>query len=179
MIRSKWIAGSVILAVVMILLFGGSLVLLKKWDSRQGQVGQREPLPSLRYCSSRQVEPCILSFNLDSDGTMVIHLLIENSSPPDFYLKIRQAGRESIYKCRKVKGFSNNISCTGEAMPVGEVLQFLLISTDGNTPLAEGTFPIIGLALATPEIAPTATASTPLTPASTDQETPTPEPIFP
>ncbi len=37
-------------------------------------------------------------------------------------------------------------------MPVGEALSFLLVSAEEDMELAEGTFPIIGLAIATPEI---------------------------
>ncbi|HLO30316.1 MAG TPA: hypothetical protein VK249_14325 [Anaerolineales bacterium] len=149
--RNRLIVGLVILAVFMILLLAGSLILLMEWNSRPVHISGRKPLSHLGYCSSMQVMPCILSFSLGSDGKMVINVLTK-SSAPDFYLKIRNATLENIYECQKVKGFSTQVSCTGEASPPGDVLQFLLVSTDGNTPFAEGRFPVIGLALATPEI---------------------------
>jgi hypothetical protein len=63
-------------------------------------------------------------------------------------------------------------------MPVGETLQFLVISKRKDIPLAEGRFPIIGLALATPEVAPTPLSETPFTPIPTDDSfTVTPTPI--
>jgi len=91
---------------------------------------------------------------------MVINILTKSSSP-DFYLKIKHDAIESIYECQKVKDFSINISCVGEAVPLGDVLQFLMISTNEDIPFAEGRFPIIGLALATPEIYLTPTSSPP------------------
>ena len=139
-------------AVLLILVISGSVILIREWKSGQAQVGHRSPLPGLGYCSSKQITPCILSFNLDSHGNMVINMLTDGRSAPNFYLKIQQDGGENIYKCQKVKGFSTSVACVGESMPVGEVFQFLMISTRDDTLLAQGSFPIIGLALATPEI---------------------------
>jgi hypothetical protein len=51
---------------------------------------------------------------------------------------------------------STNFSCRGETLPIGEPLQFLMLSKK-NIPLAEGSFSIIGLPIATPEIAVTPT----------------------
>jgi hypothetical protein len=83
---------------------------------------------------------------------MVINLLTDSSSSPSFYMKVKHNESESVYKCQKVKGFSTSVFCVGEAMPPGELLQFWIISTDEDVLLAEGGFPIIGFALATPEI---------------------------
>jgi len=156
--------GLMILAVLIILVTVVSVSLFSNWNSRRGHVNQRTPLLSLGYCSTKQVKPCILSFTLDSDGSMSINIQIDSSSPPDFYLKVRQDEGESIYKCQKVKGFSTSVACIGKALPPGEVLQFLMLSTDEDILLAEGSFPIIGLAVATPEIVLTPTPRTPLTP---------------
>lgn len=82
---------------------------------------------------------------------MLINILTDQRLA-NFYLKIRQGEHETIYECEKVQGFSTNLACTGEKMPVGEALSFILVSTKENIPLAEGTFPIIGLAIATPDI---------------------------
>ncbi len=156
----RLIMGLVILAMFMILAISGSIILLREWNSRQTHIGGRKPLLSLDYCSSMQVKPCILSFNLDPNGNMVINLLTKSSSP-DFYLKIKHNAIESIYECQKVKGSSPHVSCVGEAVALGDVLQFLMISTNEDIPFAEGRFPIIGLALATPEIYSTPTSSPP------------------
>lgn len=144
-------AGLIILAVFMIVFMGGSILLLRQWNSKQVETGQREPLPGLSYCTSSEIRPCVLAFNQDMNGNMVINLLTDARSP-NFYLKIRQNEREHIYQCQKVQGFSSNFACTGEKMPVGEAFSFVMVSTKEDMPLAEGTFPIIGLAIATPEI---------------------------
>jgi hypothetical protein len=132
-------------------------VLRREWKSRQAGTGHREPLPRLAYCSPLQTRPCILSFNLEADGELAINLRTENLSPPDFNIKIRRGESENFYVCRRTSRFSLSVICTGEAMPVGEALQFLMLSKKDNGLLAEGTFPIIGLALATPELASTPT----------------------
>ena len=149
--RNRLIAGLAILAVFMILVVFGSNLLFKEWNNRQPQIGQREPLPSLSYCSSSQIRPCILAFNLDADGKMIVNVLADGSSAK-FYLKIKKDGQDNTYKCQKVQGFLTNFFCTGEKMPVGEAFSFIIVSTEDNIPLAEGTFPIIGLAIATPDI---------------------------
>jgi hypothetical protein len=82
---------------------------------------------------------------------MVINLLTDRRAT-NIYLKVKQDERETTYECQKVEGFSTNLACTGEKMPVGEALSFVIVSTDEDIALAEGTFPIIGLAIATPEI---------------------------
>lgn len=149
--RNRLIVGLVILAVFMILVISGTIILLRQSNSRQAGTGHREPLQALSYCSSNQIRPCILSFSLDADGKMVINMLADRRAT-DVYLKTRQGERETKYPCEKVQGFSTNLVCTGEQMPVGEALSFLLVSAEEDMELAEGTFPIIGLAIATPEI---------------------------
>lgn len=157
--RDQWITRISIL--IAFLLFGMG-ILLSRRESRigQAQIGQREPLPSLGYCSTGQVGPCILSFNLDLDGKMVINILTNRSSP-DFYLKIKRDEIENTYDCQRTKGFLNTVSCTGETVPLGVAFQFLILSTNEDILLAEGRFQVIGLALATPEIYSTPTRSHP------------------
>lgn len=122
-----------------------------EWKGKQGNVEHREPLPGFGYCSSSQVRPCVLSFNLNLDGTMLINILAKGYSE-DFYVKIKQDGDEHVYTCKKAEEYSTSVSCTGEAMPIGQTLSFLIVAPEGDTTLAEGSFPIIGMALATPEI---------------------------
>ena len=147
--RNRLIAASVVLTVLMILLIYGLLW----WQSRQSGTGQRSPISDLGYCSSNNARPCIASFSLDSDGNMLVNVLTSGLSFPNFYLKIIHSKGENIYECEKVKKFSTSVYCIGEAMRLGEVLHFMLISVDGEATLAEGQFAIIGLALSTPEFA--------------------------
>jgi hypothetical protein len=83
---------------------------------------------------------------------MVVNVLTDPSTPSDFYLKIRQAEAENIYECQNVQGLSTSFSCTGEQMPVGDPLEFLIISKKEDLTLAEGNFPIIGMSVATPDL---------------------------
>lgn len=147
--QNRWLAATVILAVLIILLIYGLLW----WQSRRSGTGQRSPISDLGYCSSNDARPCIASFSLDSDGNMLVNVLTSGLSFPDFYLKIIHSKGENIYECEKAKRFSISVYCTGEAMRLGEVLHFMLISVDGEATLAEGHFAIIGMALSTPEIA--------------------------
>ena len=153
--RNRLIAG-VAIAVVLIILFVYGLVQRR---GEQPRAGQRSPLAEVAYCSSEEVRPCIVSFGLDSDGNMLVNILTPKTSFPAFYLKIVHKDGESLYECQKVKNFPENVYCIGETMPLGEVLQFLLISKRDESLLAEGKFAIIGLALPTPEAEDQLTAS--------------------
>jgi hypothetical protein len=149
--RNRLIVGLFILAVFLTLVISGSIILRRQWNSRQAQTGQREPLPGLSYCSMNQLRPCVLSFSVDATGKMIVNLLADRRAT-NIYLKVKQNERETRYECQKVEGFSTNLSCTGEKLPVGEAFSFLVVSTEEDVELAEGTFPIIGLAIATPDI---------------------------
>lgn len=148
--RNRLIVGLIILGVFLTLIISGSILLLRQWDSSPAETGRREPLQGLRYCSSNQIRPCVLAFHLDAGGEMVINLLTDRRAT-NVFLKVKQGEREAIYECQKVQGFSTNLDCRGEKLPVGETFSFVLVSATDNRPLAEGTFPIIGLAIATPE----------------------------
>ncbi|MBN2116858.1 MAG: hypothetical protein JW730_09815 [Anaerolineales bacterium] len=148
--RKRWITGAVLLVLLLILCISGTTLAWKEWKGEPGSVGTHEPLPGFGYCSSRPSRPCILSFRSNWSGDMVINLLV-NGSSPDFHIKIRHAEGEYIYECKRARKYSINVSCTGETLPVGETFSFLVISTEAGTTLAEGSFPIIGMALATPE----------------------------
>lgn len=157
--RDQWIT-RISLLLVLLFLAVGAFLSRQESQSRQPQIGQREPLPSLGYCSAEQITPCILSFNLNGNGKMVINILPSRSSA-NFYLKIKEDHVENMYDCQRTKGFSDTVSCTGPSVPLGIGFQFLILSVEKDTLLAEGRFPVIGLALATPEIYLTPTPSRP------------------
>ncbi|HMB22123.1 MAG TPA: hypothetical protein VKP08_04800, partial [Anaerolineales bacterium] len=102
------------------------------------------------YCSSLRTKPCILSFNLNKDGDMLINVLTD--SLQDFYIKISDEESEHNYECQRVREYSTHVTCTGETLPVGKTLNFLVVSKKDEAPFAQGDFPIIGMALATPQI---------------------------
>jgi hypothetical protein len=148
--RKRLIAGGGLLVFLMILFVSGASF-LNEWRSKPGEVANRAPLPGLGYCSAQQSRPCILSFQLHPGGGMVMNILARGYSQ-EFYVKVRQAQQEYIYECKKTERYSIQVTCTGETLPVGEALSFRIISSAENTTLAEGSFPVIGLALATPEV---------------------------
>ena len=176
--RSRWLTASVIVAVFIILLIYGML----GWQSTGSGVGEREPIPGLAYCSSNEARPCIASFSLDPHGQMLVNVLTPGLSFPAFYLKIVQNEGENVYECKKRERFSTSVYCIGAAMRLGEVLQFMLTSVDGEITLAEGQFAIIGLALATPEFAdlsPTVDPTASATPGGLKTPTPIRTPATP
>jgi hypothetical protein len=149
--RKRLIAGAVLLVILTILCISGSSLLLNEWRGKRGQVGHRVPLAGLGYCSSQQVRPCILSFNLNPGGGMLINVLVRGSTP-DFYVRVKHDGGEDMYACRHAGLYSTRVLCTGKTMPVGKTMSFRLVSIEEDTTLAEGSFPIIGMALATPQV---------------------------
>lgn len=173
--------GAVVLVALILLLTYGLI------QGRKGQprAGQKSPLIELSYCNSDNVRPCIVSFSLDSDGNMLVNILAPGPSFPAFYLKIVHEKGESLYECQKVENFPSNVYCTGETMQVGKILQFLLLSKNEDTILAEGSFAIIGLALPTPEnqltVSPTLTPTEEqgLTTATPTRVKATPSPSYP
>ena len=163
------------ISVLLILIISGFLV-FKGRQSEQAHIDRRVPLQRLSYCSSDQVTPCIVSFSLDSNGNMIVSFLTAGAFYPDFYLKIKQDEETHIYNCQKVNKFATSVYCTGAALPLGEVFQFLIFSLNEDVLLAEGDFPIIGMALGTPIVFPSPTLGTPSTPSPTEEfviETPT------
>ena len=149
--RNRLIAGGA-LGFLVILIIAGLVLLSRELRTRQAQVNQREPLQGLGYCDSRQVTPCIVSFSRDSGGKMLVNILTDGTSFPDFYLKIKHSQGESIYPCTEVKRFSTSVYCAGKILPLGEELQFYILSIDDNRLLAQGNFSIIGMAFSTMEI---------------------------
>lgn len=149
--RKRLIAGAALFVLLMILCISGSSLLLNEWRGKRGQVGHRIPLAGLGYCSSQQVRPCILSFNLNPGGGMVINVLVRGSTP-DFYVRVNHDAGEDTYECRHAGLYSTRVLCTGKTMPVGKTMSFRLVSIEEDTTLAEGSFPIIGMALATPQV---------------------------
>jgi hypothetical protein len=143
--QNRLYAGVAIFAALLVVL--GISVLPSK---KQLGINQRSPISSLGYCNADVKRPCVVSFSLDSNGNMLVNLLMPADPFPNFYLKITDSRGDSRYKCRRAQGFSTTVYCTGEEMHPGEELQFVLASMDGDAVLAEGSFSIVGLALATP-----------------------------
>ena len=186
--KKRLILGISISALLIIVMISGAF-LFNRWKSAQAGVDRRSPLQRLSYCSSDQITPCIVSFSLDTDGNMLVNFLTAGAFYPDFYLKIKKDENNYIYTCQKANKFATSVNCTGAAMPLGEVLQFSIVSINEDVLLAEGKLAIIGMALGTPQVALSPTSGTPLTPSPTEslvlptptavRATPTPKPSYP
>lgn len=150
MTRNRLILG-ISIAVSLILIIT-ALALFREWKSRQARVDQRVPLQALGYCDSNSVTPCVVSFSQDTKGNMLINLLTDGAFYPDFYLAIKTEENEYLYVCDKVNRFATSVYCTGKTLPVGETYRFLIFSLNEEILLAQGSFPIIGMALVTPVV---------------------------
>ena len=160
--RNRLLAAIVVFVALLVVL-GLSLGSIRG----QPRINQRSPISHLGYCSSNADKPCIISFSLDTYGRMLVNVLTPGPSYPKFYLKITHSMGASNYRCRSVEGFSAIVTCVGEEMRPGVELQFALISADEDRILAQGSFAIVGLALATPGISASSTPVTPQTPSPT------------
>ena len=172
--RKRLILGASLAALLILLVVSG-LTLFRR--GRPAQVDQRSPLQRLAYCSPDQVTPCIVSFSLDANGKMLVSLFTSGAFYPDFYLKIKQNGEQHIYSCQKASKFATSVYCTGAVLPLGQLFQFSIFSLREDVLLAEGDFPIIGLALGTPVVLASTPFGTPPTASPTGEfqiQTPTP-----
>jgi hypothetical protein len=177
MTRNRYIPGISIAVLVLLTLSG--LALFREWKSRQSRVDQRFPLQGIGYCSSNPVRPCVVSFSQDSDGNMLVNFLTDGAFYPDFYLTIRTGETDHIYVCKKVNKFATSVYCTGKTLPVGEVLQFRIFSVNEEVLLAQGNFPIIGMALATPNVFVPPTPTITVSPTDVFVPETTPSPSYP
>jgi len=171
--RKKMIVGAAILAVFLILSIAGIGFLFSRLKP-QPQAKQRPLISELVYCNSHDIKPCIVSFSLDADGNMLVNMLTPSASYPNFYLTVSDGSVENRYECQQVEDFPTNVYCTGVEMLPGEALQFTLFALEDDSVLAEGSFAIIGLLLATPESEASATSLANETPTPGLLEFPTP-----
>ena len=168
--RSRLILAGVGLFVVLVIILAG--VGIWRLRNAPSSANQKTLILKLGYCSSEDIKPCIVSFSQDGNGNMLVNVLVPSSSFPNFYLIINREVEEHHYECEKVKGVPNNFTCIGREMFPGEPLQFILVSTKDNTVLAEGSFAILGLMLATPEAETTGLAANLETAQPTESSTP-------
>lgn len=156
--RKQWI----ILGVIAVLLVLGLIFLSSTPSNNLPETGENEPLFGLGYCADEQTKPCVVSFSADARDNMIISLQLPDRSFPAFYLRITRGSAETTYACQRLTGAVNNAYCAGPKQPPGERLTLRLISTSDETLLAQGdlsiiglAFPTLGIALSTPQEAPT------------------------
>ncbi len=83
---------------------------------------------------------------------MLVNFQLPTVIYPPFTLVINRYGVESTYTCTRTKGFLRGMTCSGAPQTPGEILQFKVFAKNDGTLIAEGKFPIIGIAISTPEI---------------------------
>jgi len=194
--RSRLTAGIILMAVLGITFVTGVILLIITWKPKPtSELDQKGYVVELKYCDTTNTTPCIVSIGLDEDSNMVVNLRVSLSFP-DFYLKIIRTRSEVIYPCQRVRGFPTSFYCIGGNVSPGEIPQFVLVSSENDIVLAQGSLPIIGQAFPTIEVArvmPTLTAtqepgqegtvvvSTPsnATPNPSNPTTPTTRPSYP
>jgi hypothetical protein len=157
--RKQWIVAGVIAALLVV-----GLIFLSSNDlSDPAGTGQNASVSGLAYCAEEQVRPCVVSFSVDADENMLVNLLLPTEqSFPSFYLKIARGGSAASYTCRWTDFATGSAYCTGPKQLPGETLTFQLISAGNETLLAQGdlsiiglAFPTLGVAVTTPQEAPT------------------------
>ena len=155
--RKQWIVAGIILVLIV-----SGIMLLQKSSNGPAEAVQNQPVSSLGYCSEEDNKPCVVSFSVNAQDNMLINFLLPDLSFPVFYLKITRGGVEITYACQRVSTAPNNAYCAGPKLSPGEVLTLKLISTRDETLLAQGdlsiiglAFPTMGIAVSTPQEAPT------------------------
>ena len=177
--QSRLIVGVAILALLLILVLVALFRSIQK-PTAHPQVGHRSPAAALAYCSPESTGLCIVSFSQLEGGDLLVTFRLPSVFYPEFMLVIDRFGVQSTYECRKGKGFSKSMVCTGASQAPGEILGFKVISISDGTLLAAGKFAIIGIAIATPEDLLTATLTGPaVTETVTETAIGTPSPSLP
>ena len=148
---------AIVFVVFAILIIVGLRAIFPHTDGDPKSANQKHAIAELGYCNSSDAQLCVVSFSIDADGNMLINLLTPRATYPEFYITITSPYAENQYTCTRLTGLPDNILCTGPQMNPGEPLHFSLFAVDDQRLLAEGTFNIIGLMLATPGVEPTST----------------------
>lgn len=150
------------MGVIAVLFVLGLIFLSSAPPNNLPEIGENEPLFGLGYCTDEQTKPCVVSFSADARDNMIISIQLPDRSFPPFYLRITRGSAETTYACQRLTGAVNNAYCAGPKQPPGERLTLRLISTSDETLLAQGdlsiiglAFPTLGIALSTPQEAPT------------------------
>jgi len=171
--RQRLIVDGILFLVLMVLVV--VVDLNQKHTEPQEKPIQPASVSTLAYCHEEQDGLCVVSFDIDDDGNMLVNILLDDLSYPRFMLQVLRDGLSIPYECRNSEASFYHVVCIGPQMPPGGVLHFILISTRDESILAEGDLSIIGLGFPTlgvVTVTPFPTATT--TPNATESITPVP-----
>jgi hypothetical protein len=185
--QQRWLVTVVILLGILLILVVVGLIrsIPGRNSGPSSQIGFRSPAAKLTYCQPEDTRLCVVSFGQIEGGDMLVNFQLPSVIYPPFTLVINRYGVESSYKCTRTKGFLGGMTCRGAPQTPGEILQFKVIAQKDGTLLAEGKFPIIGIAISTPEILSTTTETPTASPTESTPDlkplpaTETPTPGFP
>jgi hypothetical protein len=171
--QQRWLV--IVVAILIILLI---LVIIGLVRSIEGpssdprpRLGHRSPALKLDYCAPEDMRLCVVSFGQIEGGDMLVNFHLPAVIYPPFTLVIDRFGVESAYQCNRTKGFLGGMTCRGASQVPGEILLFKVFAQSDGALIAEGRFPIIGIAISTPEDLLTSTGTATAT--ETPTETPT------
>ena len=173
--QQRWLITVVaLLVIILILVVIGLIRSIPGRGSSNPLVGHRSPVVKLTYCKPEDTQLCVVSFGQIEGGDMLVNFQLPSTIYPPFTLVINRYGVESPYECKRTKGFLGGVTCSGASQAPGEILQFKVFAQKDGTLIAEGKFPIIGIAISTPEGTGTESPTE-----STAELTPSPTEIFP
>lgn len=147
--------------------------------------GPGAPIALVR-CDPYPSALCLQSFGLDQNQ-LLITFYFPAAGSTSFYLEVSTPGSITKYPCTTAETSPSMLYCTGPLIDLGTPIKIDLFTATGRTPLAEGDFTLIDLALPTLEFAnqqiPSAATVNPVvtlpfqpTPAATLPLQPTPTP---
>jgi len=137
-------------------------VLLRFVRSRLAPAQSSQPAAEIGLCDAQPTELCIISFGREGAGKGLVIIHVPGPDFPDFYMKIVRGDTESGYECARVQAVSNLVTCTGDEILLGEVIEVRIHSKDDDRLLAIGQLTVPFLAIAAPAgrtPTPTATGS--------------------
>lgn len=99
----------------------------------------QDPL-QVTFCDATPEGICILSFGRDVAGETLINLFVTPNTLPEFYMQVNKTSGTVVYACEKNEDVESSVYCVGEAVQLGEQVEIILISKDGDIPIATGKF---------------------------------------
>lgn len=110
-------------------------------------IGTGGPI-SLVRCDPYPSALCLRSFGLEQNQ-LLITFYFPAAGDVSFYLKVYTPGQTTKYPCAVTQASSSTLYCTGPLIDLGTAIKIELYSAAGQTPLAQGDFTLIDLALPT------------------------------
>jgi hypothetical protein len=112
---------------------------------------------NMTLCDVNASDLCIVNFGANNLNRMVINFQLPKAGYAPFYVKAANRETIGVYTCEVAVAVPTSAYCTGVRTPLGETIDIEVYSTDGDKLIAQGTFLVSAIALATPISLPTIT----------------------